>query len=41
MRNAASPFAARLFLSVLNLGAFIVWVHLIKAGPSTNIFMPG
>jgi O-antigen/teichoic acid export membrane protein len=32
MRNAASPFAARLFLSLLNLGYYIVQVHLITAG---------
>lgn len=32
MRNAASPFAARLFLSLLNLGYYIVQVHLITQG---------
>src|SRR5207249_255576 len=29
LRNAASPFAARLFLSLLNLGYYSVQVHLI------------
>ncbi len=32
MRNAASPFAARLFLSVLNLGYYTVQIHLITKG---------
>jgi O-antigen/teichoic acid export membrane protein len=32
VRNAASPFAARLFLSLLNLGYYIVQVHLITQG---------